>query len=275
MSAEERGQVTHDAAEVYEAFFVPALFAEWAPRVAEAARVRAGQRVLDVACGTGVLTREVAVRVGPAGSAVGLDVNAGMLAVARRQAPEVEWRAARAEALPFEDESFDAVVSQFGLMFFQDRQAALGEMLRVLRPGGYLAVAVWASVEQSPGYAALLRLLQRLFGDDVAVALRAPFVLGDRETLLAVFSEAGISSADASTQRGVARFPSIEAWMHTDIRGWTLADRLDDAQFDLLLREARIALKPFTATDGTIAFAAPAHIVTAAKASLGHPKKSP
>src|SRR5690349_10654961 len=202
MSADDRGQVTHDAAEVYEAFFVPALFAEWAPRITDVARVRAGQRVLDVACGTGVLTREVAVRVGPAGSAVGLDVNAGMLAVARRRTPDIEWRAACAEALPFEDESFDAVVSQFGLMFFEDRQAALGEMMRILRPGGYLAVAVWASIEQSPGYAALLRLLQRLFGDDVAAALRAPFVLGDRETLLAVFSEAGISSADASTQLG-------------------------------------------------------------------------
>jgi ubiquinone/menaquinone biosynthesis C-methylase UbiE len=132
-----------------------------------------------------VLTREVAARVEPAGSVVGLDVNEGMLAVARRQAPDVEWRAARAEAMPFPDECFDAVVSQFGSMFFEDRPAALAEMMRVLRP---------------------------------------------------------------------------------DIRGWTLADRLDDAQFDRLLGEARAALKPFTAADSSVSFAAPAHIVTATRA---------
>jgi ubiquinone/menaquinone biosynthesis C-methylase UbiE len=111
MSESERGQVSRSAAEVYEEFFVPALFEEWTDRVAEAARVGPGARVLDVACGTGVLARKVAGRVGSTGSVVGLDVNDGMLAVARRAAPGIEWRQGRAEALPFGDASFDAVVS--------------------------------------------------------------------------------------------------------------------------------------------------------------------
>src|SRR5262245_64165312 len=190
MSTSERGQVTKSAAEVYEEFFVPALFQEWAPRVADAAALRSGQRVLDVACGTGPRTPAVAERVGPSGAVFALDVNDGMLAVARRRAPQLEWRQGRAEALPIEPRSFDAVVSQFGLMFFEDRAAALGEMLRVLRPNGRLAVAVWGSLDRCPGYAGVVALLQSLFGRRAAHALRAPFVLGDNAAMLAAAGRA-------------------------------------------------------------------------------------
>ena len=94
--------------------------------MADAAAIGAGQAALDVACGTGVLARELRRRTGAEGRVAGLDRNAGMLAVARRSAPGIDWREGRAERLPFADGSFDAVVSQFGLMFFEDRRAALG-----------------------------------------------------------------------------------------------------------------------------------------------------
>jgi SAM-dependent methyltransferase len=219
-----------------------------------------------VACGTGVLARAVADRVGSAGSVAGVDVNDGMLAVARRKAPAIAWKQASAEALPFDNDSFDAVVSQFGLMFFADRCAALKEMLRVVRPGGRLAVAVWDSLEHTPGYAAMTDLLQLLFGDQVADALRAPYVLGDRQLLRSLFAETGVPDAQITTQAGIARFPSIQSWVYTDIKGWTLADALDDAQFERLLTEAEQPLRPFVAADGTVAFSAPAHIVTATRA---------
>src|SRR5215207_8528279 len=173
------GQVTRSAADVYEEFFVPALFQDWTARVADAARLAPGQRVLDVASGTGALTCEAAQRVGLGGSVTGLDRNEGMLAVARRKAPNIEWRQGLAESLPFANATFDAVISQFGLMFFEDRIAALREMWRVLRPGGRLAVAVWDALDHSPGYAAMTVLLQRLFGSRIADELHAPFVLGD------------------------------------------------------------------------------------------------
>jgi ubiquinone/menaquinone biosynthesis C-methylase UbiE len=260
-----KGQVTRGAAEVYEEFFVPALFSEWAPRVADAARLEPGQKVLDVACGTGVLAREVAPRVAPGGSVVGLDRNEGMLAVARRVAPAVEWRPGMAEALPFPDRAFDAVVSQFGLMFFEDRVAALREMWRVLRPGGRLAVAVWDVLDHSPGYAAMVRLLRRLFGDRVADQLRAPFALGDPEALRSLFAEAGIPGVAIRTSDGTARFPSLEAWVRTDVKGWTLADLIDDVQYRTLLREAEGELGPYVGRDGAVAFRSPAHIATATK----------
>jgi ubiquinone/menaquinone biosynthesis C-methylase UbiE len=266
MSESEKGQVTGSAAEVYEEFFVPALFQEWTSRVADAANISSGQRILDVASGTGVLTREVAKRVGASGSVVGLDLNEGMLAVAQRKAPEIEWQQGNAEALPFDSNSFDAVVCQFGLMFFEHRLAAIKEMVRVLRQGGCIAIAVWDSLENTPGYAAITELLERLFGDQAADAMRAPFVLGDKQVLQSLFTEAEVSSAQIKTHQGTARFPSISSWVYTDIRGWTLADMIDDAQYQLLLKEAEHELRRFVTSEGKVAFCSPAHIITATKA---------
>ena len=266
MSESDRGQVTRSAAEVYEEFFVPALFEQWAPRLTAAAGIRPGQRVLDVACGTGVLARSLAERVGPTGSVVGLDVNAGMLAVAKRKAPALEWREARAEALPFPENSFDAVVSQFGLMFFEDPRLALQEMQRVLRPGGRLTVAVWDGLEHFEGYKELTTLIERLYGGPAAAPLRAPFSLGDPRRLSSLFGDAGIPEARIERQEGQARFPSLRAWLFTEVKGWVLADRLDEAQFERLLKEAQASLRAFVAADGTVALRAPAYLMTATKA---------
>lgn len=259
------GQVTRSAAEIYKEFFVPALFLEWAPRVADAAGLAPGQKVLDVACGTGVVAREAVPRVAPGGSVTGLDRNPDMLAVAGRAAPGIAWRQGLAESLPFEDRAFHAVVSQFGLMFFEDRAAALREMWRVLKPGGRLAVAVWDALEHSPGYADMAALLRRLFGERIANELRAPFALGDPAAVRSLFTQAGIPQVEIRTLDGTARFPSIEAWVHTDVKGWTLADLIDDAQYRTLLEAAKRELKRYEHRDGTVAFAAPGHIVTAAK----------
>ncbi|MCG3208727.1 MAG: Ubiquinone/menaquinone biosynthesis C-methyltransferase UbiE [Anaerolineae bacterium] len=265
MNKIDKGQVTGNAAEVYEEFFVPALFQRWATPVANAAKIESGQRVLDVACGTGILARTVAERVRPGGAVVGLDVNEGMLAVAKRQAPHIEWRSGVAEDLPFDTGNFDAVVSQFGLMFFENRLAAIREMVRVLRPGGRLAVAVWDTLENTPGYAVMVNLLQRLFGEEVANGLRAPYILGNVPELQSLFRAAGIPNAAITTHPGTAQFPSITSWVYTDIKGWVLADMLDDAQIELLLNEAEQMLHPFVADQGAVTFSAPAHIITFVK----------
>lgn len=265
MNELDEGQVTRSAAEVYEEFFVPALFGQWAPPTIAAAGLRPGQDVLDVACGTGILAREARAHVAPGGSVVGIDCNEGMLAVARRAAPEIDWRVGSAESLPFPDGRFDAVLCQFGLMFFGDPIAALREMWRVLRSEGRLAVSVWTGLETTPGYAAVVALLERLFGAEVAAALRAPFILGDPRALVARFERAGIPDPELRTLPGTARFPSIEAWVHTDVKGWTLADRIDEEQYQLLLREAQQELKRFCGADGGVAFPAPAHLVVATK----------
>lgn len=253
-------------AEVYDAQFVPALFAPWGPIVAAEAGVRKGDRVLDVACGTGALTCAVSEAVGPSGEVVGLDANPQMLAVARRKPARIAWLEGMAEALPFPDDGFDAVVSQFGLMFFEDKPKALAEMMRVLKPRGRLAVAVCDAVEASPGYDALALLLDDLFGTEIGDAFRAPFVLGDARRLEEICSKAGLAGARIVRRNGTVRFGSIDALVSTERAcAWTLGGMLTDEQFERLLRGAETALDPFVVEGGTVEFDMPSLIVTARK----------
>jgi SAM-dependent methyltransferase len=252
------------AATAYEAVMVPAMMEDWAVKVADAARIQPGHRILDVACGTGVLSRKAASRTGSAASVTGVDRNAGMLAVAARLAPAVTWRQAVAEQLPFPDRSFDIVVCQFGLMFFEDRRAALAEMLRVLVPGGTMTVAVWDSVDNIPAYAAEVALLERRAGSRAADALRAPFVLGDRGRLAALFKDTGVASVDVHTDRATARFPSVHLMVEVDLRGWlpVMGVELSEVQIAEILAEAETVLSPFVGAEGSIAFDQSAHVVT-------------
>lgn len=255
------------AASAYEDLHVRALFQEWAAPVTDAARIRCGHRVLDVACGTGILAREVAARVGHQGSVAGLDANPGMLAVAERLAPAIAWRKGSAEALSYEDDFFDAVVSQFGLMFFTDRSEALREMVRVLAPGGRMAVAVWDSLENTPAYSTEVALFERTAGPRAADALRAPYVLGDREELTKLFEDAGVGSVQIATRKGTARFPSIRSMVEADLRGWLpiMGVVLREEQIQGILAEAESALSRYVTAEGKVVFDAPAHIITGAK----------
>lgn len=261
MSKTETGQVSTSAAEIYEKFFIPALFQEWVGKVVDEADIKERQKVLDVACGTGVLTREVAKRVGSDVLVTGLDINEGMLAVAENKSPEITWKFGAAESIPFGDETFDRVVSQFGLMFFVDKPQAIKEMLRVLKSGGRLTVAVWDSLEKAVGYKKVVEMLQRLFGDEVADALRSPYSLGNTDLIKSLFAQADCENIEIKTLEGTARFPSIESWMFTDVKGWTLADMIDDSQYELLLKEAEKELAVFLQDEGSVAFSHPAHII--------------
>ena len=242
--APETFQLTADVAEVYEARFVPAFFAQWAPHLLTAAGVTAGQRILDVACGTGIVARTAADRVGPTGAVVGVDLSDAMLAVARRIRPDLQWRQADAAALPFGDAEFDAAVSQMAMMFFPDPAAALREMRRVVRPTGAVGVLVPARLDANPPYRSFVDIVTTHAGPSARSLVTAYFALGDRDQLADRFTAAGLRVTAISGPVGEARFGSIDEFVTIELDSTPLGDRLDAAARDRILADCRLALAP-------------------------------
>ncbi|WP_413848791.1 methyltransferase domain-containing protein [Albidovulum sp.] len=257
----ENGRISAAAAEVYDREFVPALFGPFAELFVEAMGLMPGERVLDVACGTGAVALAAARRMGAGARIAAVDINPAMLAVARRKSDGIAWQEAAAEALPYAAGRFDAVLCQFGLMFLADRSRALREMARVTRPGGRIGLAVFETVGNSPAYDRLVPLLGRIVGPGAAAALSAPFCLGDPAAVAAELAAAGLTAAEVHSPAVTVRHPSLEAWLDTEILGWTLAGTVSARQLRSIKEAAREALAAHIGADGRIAFAAPARLV--------------
>lgn len=192
----------------------PTLFAPWASHLVRSADPQPGERVLDVACGTGVVARRVAPRIGSNGMIIGLDLNPDMLAVARAVAKQmdlaIEWRQGRAEKLPFPDGNFDLVLCQFGLMLFSDRHAALTEMHRVLIKSGRVLLSVWQGLDRHPFYQALHDVSQRWLGMS---SVQDVFALGDADELRGLLTDAGFQHVEIEPVSMTARFPNPEEFL--------------------------------------------------------------
>lgn len=205
-------------AETYEAYMVPPLFAPWASCLVRSADPRPGERALDVGCGTGIVARAVAPRVGTTGKVVGLDLNPNMLSVARaaaaREGLAIEWRQGQAEELPFPDGSYDLVLCQFALMFFADRLSALREMRRVLSDGGRVALAVWQGLDRHPFYQALHEVIERRLGMS---GVQDIFGLGDADELRALLTEVGFRRVVIDPLSMTARFPAPDEFLIREI----------------------------------------------------------
>jgi SAM-dependent methyltransferase len=234
----------------YEHYLVPAFFASCAEQLLEFAPVTPGQRVLDVACGTGVVARRASARAGVAGTVVGVDVNAGMIDVARTVAAAgtITWQTADAAALPFPDAAFDRVYCQQGLQFFADRPGTLREMHRVLAPGGRAGFAVWRALEHSP-----------------AAMMRAPFGWSDRNELRSTVIGAGFTTTAIRIAVVLVRFRSVEELLHHEVVSSPLAGpvgALDEDRYQALGRDLAQTLSPYTEDDG-IAFPVQTWLATA------------
>jgi SAM-dependent methyltransferase len=203
-------------AEVYHACFVPTIIAPWVERTLALASPRPGERVLDVACGSGVVTRQAARLVGPSGRVIGLDLSPEMLAVARsldgsKGGAAIEWREGSADSLPFPDGGFDVVTCQLGLMFFPDRVAALREMRRVLAPDGRLALMTWGPLDRNLGNAVMAWAWGQHIGVEQAAKFNLAHSLNDPAEVGRLLQEAGYAQVDAQRQAGRARFASPQA----------------------------------------------------------------
>jgi SAM-dependent methyltransferase len=203
-------------AEMYEQFFVPAMFLPWSGVLLRHAALRPGERVLDIACGTGIVAREAAPRVGAKGRIVAVDANPAMLGVARGlPAPAgapIEWREGNAMALPVPDSSFDVALCQHGLQFFPDRAGAVREMHRVLVPGGRAAVIVLQALSRHPVFEALMESTARHLALPIA-AVSIPFVLCDADELRGWFTAAGFAQVAIVADSITVRFPESERFV--------------------------------------------------------------
>jgi ubiquinone/menaquinone biosynthesis C-methylase UbiE len=187
-------------AENYERYFVPSIGAPVAADLMETARLRPGERVLDAACGTGVIAKLAAERVAPGGTVAGLDPSPAMLAVARattRSEMSIEWHEAPAEDIPFPDDSFDAVLCGMGLQFFSNKEAGLREFHRVLVPGGRLVANVPGPTP--PPLEVMAESLARHIGPESAAFVHAVFSLHDPDDLRNLATHAGFEDVDVNS----------------------------------------------------------------------------
>ena len=190
-----------NAAENYERYFAPTIGMPFAGALFDIAGLRRGARVLDIACGTGVVTRLAAERAGEEGAVAGLDINPAMLAVARSvpsSGAAIEWHEGDAEALPLADGSFDLVLSSLGLQFVSDKGTALREMRRVLDPDGRLAIATVGPTP--PLFAILEQALGRYLKPEVAAFVRSVFSLYQPQELEELASAAGFRDVEVRSK---------------------------------------------------------------------------
>lgn len=267
----ERLWVAGSAAEIYDYYLVPAVFGPWSHILVKAAGVSAGDRILDVACGTGVSAICAADAARPGGMVTGIDLNEGRIAAARsKNAPSdvtVDWRVGDASALPVEDESADVVLCQLGLQFFPDRAAALGEMKRALVPGGRLALLVWRDISHSPGFAALAASLERNIGAKASAIMHGPFVFGDRiAPLYAIHRGAGFEDVEVRSEVRMVRFTSPTDFVVQFGSATSLAPHFEnagEAAIRSVIAEVSDALSDYADGEGGIAFPIEGWLITA------------
>ena len=204
-------QLDGSAPELYEKYLVPAITTKWADDLVDRAQPSAGEEVLDVACGTGVVARS-ASRCMLHGHVTGLDLNKGMLAVARTLVSEgapIDWIEGSALDLPFPAGKFDLVLCQLGLQFFPDQGRALREMRRVLSPSGRVALSVYSPIERTPGANAFVLALDRVLGPNASKIKRGEHSFNAPEELRELLIEAGFAKVEVQTVVQQIAFPSV------------------------------------------------------------------
>ena len=265
-------QMNTDGPETYERYIVPTWMLDWTDDLIAAAGVGPEKRVLDVACGTGIVARRAAGLVGPAGRVAGLDANEGMLRVAEKCAGEegatnIRWYHCDACCMPFSPGEFDAVLCHQGLQFFPDRNAALREMARVLVPGGRIALGVWGRAEKSPHVGVICDVIGRYFGDEATSLFKKACSLSDRTELKNLVRDAGFSGIRIKAGIKIARHPSLAELLPAYFSIFPVAKEIaamQEKDRERMFQDLVTALAAYRENDG-LAVPTENYIVTAKK----------
>lgn len=217
-------------ADRYQSVLVPVIFEPWARELVRRAEPRAGETILDVACGTGVVTRELARTGLKYGELTAVDHSAEMLDVAKELGSQkglsAQWVKADAGALPFKTDQFDLALCQQALQFFPDRRAALSELHRVLKKGGRTAFSVQREISINPMLRAQAEALERNVGPDAGQAVRAICSLFDQNEIRGMFESAGFCDVEIETVSLTLHHPDGRAFAAGAMGGMHTGDKL-------------------------------------------------
>ena len=248
-------QLQGDAAKIYEEQKVPTVFRPLAELTLQRVDVPKGARIIDVACGTGIVARLLSEKVGDSGSIVGVDLNAVMIEAAQRysQVSNIEWRQGDVVNLPFEDNNFDLAFCQQGLQFFPDKIAALNEVRRVLAPGGSLVLTVWSSI--SPLFAAIADAVGRYVSDEASTSALSPYAFRDIAVIKALVLEAGFAGIQTENLVVERRIGPAKESIPNEIFGGSVGPfvaKLDESTQKALFDDIGEALRGFVEHDGIV-----------------------
>lgn len=262
-------QLDQNSAAAYEDYLVGRFFRRWAERLLEHAEVAPGEHILDAGCGTGIVARTAAARVGPGGNVVGLDINHGMLTEARRQDTDqtVSWETGALEELPFDESTFDVVLSQQVLQFVPDRAKALEELRRVLAPDGRLVLALLRDISFNRSYEALATTLDRHAGREAGDMMRSPFSGPDADILREELKATGFPKVSMQHDILDVRFPSPAEYLRQEAASSPLAGplaELDEEKLEALIADLEPALAPYTDDKG-VTFPMETYFVSASR----------
>lgn len=267
MNADGQWQLAENAADLYEEILVPTVFRPWATDLLQLANLQPGERVLDVACGTGIVARLAARQVETTGEVTGLDLNAGMLQVARSLPPppgaSVTWVEGSALAIPLRDASFDVVLCQQGFQFFPDRAAGLQELKRVLVPGGRILVSIWEG--ETPYSSAMAAAVEKHVGREPATTLRTSRACPAPETVRDLMVQTGFRDVTTVARDLTRRLPGIAGFVLRHLAATPVAGAiaaLSEARRAALGDDVRKALLAYAEGDG-IRYQEVAHVVIA------------
>ena len=252
---DDHWQLAGSAPELYQKYLVPAITMKWAEDLVGRAQPEAGESVLDIACGTGVVARLAARRM-TRGRVTGLDLNKGMLAVARGLPTEgvaVEWIEGSALDLPFPAGQFDLILCQLGLQFFPDQNRALVEMRRVLSPSGRVALSVYSQIERTPGTHAFALALDRVLGPDASRVKRGEHSFDTPDQLRHLMVDAGFAGTTVHTVVQNLSFLSVLDYVRFQLMATPLTALLSDrGEADRLVVIKSVALEIERLSDPTM-----------------------